>query len=137
MDNSKAFETGFKKAIEIKDRVILAGLTDLCEAALDKAVESHTFKNRTHNLEDSFSYGIFHNGTLAKERSVGNSEGANDAKNFLSTYIPKHSWSAVIVAGAWYGTLLEKFKTSRGNSFIVLSDCFDFIVMENKKFFKA
>jgi len=144
MNNSKAFESGIKKAIAIKNIIVEKSLTELCEAALDKAVESHTFQNRTHNLEDSFTYGIFHDGKLVSSKSVGNGEGANDAKNFLSEYTPKHSWSAVIVAGAWYGALLENFTStgwgkswnSGGGRFIVLSDCFDFVVMENKKFFK-
>ena len=144
MNNSKAFESGIKKAIAIKNIIVEKSLTELCEAALDNAVESHTFQNRTHNLEDSFTYGIFHDGKLISIKSVGNGEGANDAKNFLSEYTPKHSWSAVIVAGAWYGTLLENFTStgwgkywnSGGGRFIVLSDCFDFVVMENKKFFK-
>ena len=144
MDNSKAFESGIKKAIAIKDRVVESSLIDLCEAALQKAVESHTFQNRTNNLENSFTYGVFHNGKLIHAKSVGSGEGSNDAKNFLSEYTPKYSWSAVIVAGAWYGTLLENFTStgwgkswnSGGGRFIVLSDCFDFVVMENKKFFK-
>jgi len=144
VNNSKAFESGIKKAIAIKNIIVEKSLTELCEEALNKAVESHTFQNRTNNLENSFTYGIFHNGTLLKSKSIGSGEGAEDAKNFLSTYTSMHSWSAVIVAGAWYGSLLENFTStgwgkswnSGGGRFIVLSDCFDFVVMENKKFFK-
>ena len=136
MDNRSEMENGMAKAIAIKNRVVLESFTDLCEAALLHAISSHTFKNRTYNLENSFSYGIFHKGLLVREKSIGSSDGANDAKAFLSSYVSKRDWSAVIVAGAWYGTLLEKFKTSRGNSFIVLSDSFDFVTLEHIQYFK-
>lgn len=144
MDNSKAFEIGIKRANEIKDKVVERSLIDLCEAALNRAVESHTFQNRTHNLENSFTYGIFHNGVLLKSKSVGSGDGTNAANRFLGSYVSKHNWAAVIVAGAWYGTLLENFKstgwgkpwTSGGGNFIVLSDCFDFVVLNNGNFFK-
>jgi len=144
MENSKAFEIGFKRAVEIKDRVLRNSLLELCEAALVKAVESHTFQNRTGNLENSFTYGIFHDGKLIENKSVGSGTGTEDANKFLSEYHSKRSWSAVIVAGAWYGALLENFTStgwgkkwmSGGGRFVVLSDCFDFVVMNNGKFFK-
>ena len=142
MDNSKSFQLGFKKAVEIKDRVILKSLTDLCNAALAKAVETHTFTNRTYNLENSFSYGIYHDGVLISSDSIGKSDGEKQAIEFLNLYQMKKNWGAVIVAGAWYGTLLELFKKDGkkwvpgGGNYIVISDSFDFVVLNNDEFFK-
>ena len=146
MDNSKAFSDGFKKAVEIKDRVIEERLIKVCEAVLAYVVKdgSHTFINRTYNLENSFTYGIYHNGKLLHEKSVGDGEGARVAKQFLSNHKPELDWSAVVVVGAWYGTLLEKYKStgwgkqwlSGGGNFIVLSNTFDFVVMNGKNFMK-
>lgn len=144
MDNSKAIESGIKRAIEIKNRILESSFIDLCESAILKAVESHTFQNRTGNLENSFTYGIFHNGVMIKSRSIGVGEGTDEANKFLESYISTKDWNAVIVAGSWYGNLLENFTStgwgkswsSGGGKFIVLSDCFDFIVIEGNKFFR-
>lgn len=144
MDNSKAIEYGIKRAIEIKNIVVKSSLIKLCDAALLEAVKSHTFKNVTGNLEDSFTYGIFHNGVLIKSKSVGNGDGVEDANKFFDSYKPNKSWTAVIVAGAWYGALLENYTSTGwgkswdngGGKFIVLSDCFDYVVIENGRFFK-
>ena len=144
MDNSKAIESGIKRAIEIKNRIVESSFIDLCEAAILKSVESHTFQNRTGNLENSFTYGIFHNGVMIKSRSIGGGDGTDEANKFLESYTSAKDWNAVIVAGSWYGNLLENFTStgwgkswsSGGGRFIVLSDCFDFVVMNGNKFFR-
>lgn len=99
------------------------------DAELTQMVETHEYWNRTHNLEDSYVWGVFYNGKRQKygfyynkaatKESIlhewGRAEtqvpvnGRRAAREFISQYAPEvtSGWEIVWAACAPYGTYLE------------------------------
>lgn len=141
-DNAKAFSDGFKLAQAIENKIVMEMFERICEEAIDVAVSQHNFDNQTLNLENSYAYAIYHYGKMVKFKSVGTGEGASDAQEFCENYVTpfglQNSWQAVIVAGAWYGSLLEGYirrtageRSGVGEKLRVLSDSFNFVSLES------
>lgn len=146
IDNIKRFKKGIETAIQIKDDLILESFKSIGDAALKVAQDSHTFDNQTRNLEDSFTYGIFHNGVLLEYKGLGSSLGVSTAISFLQGYGPRHQqpWLLVVVAGAQYSAKLEGYVrksdgilSKAGDTLIVLNESFVFITMESILYFKT
>lgn len=81
------------------------------------AVQNHEFSNRTGNLEDSYGYAVYFNGTIsgspfvtnpqATQRNEGES-GHEEAVRFLSSYRPSNEgWTLVVVAGMSYANFVQ------------------------------
>lgn len=145
IDNVKRFKKGMEIASQIKDNLILESLKKIGDNALMVAQDSHTFDNQTRNLEDSFTYGIFHNGKLLEYKGLGSSLGVSTAVSFLQQYGPRDQqpWLLVVVAGAQYGVKLEGYVrksngilSKAGDTLIVLNDSFAFVAMESILYFK-
>lgn len=144
VNNEEVLKKGAIRATLFKDANIYTSLENIGEEALRVAQDTHTFDNQTRNLEDSFTYGIFHNGILLKYRGLGSSLGVSNAINFLQGYGPRHQqpWLLVVVAGAKYGAKLEGHvrksdgKLSKsGDTLIVLNESFVFIATESITYF--
>lgn len=142
----KEFKKGITKLNRYKNDLSLRSLTKIGKEALKVAQDSHTFDNQTRNLEDSFTYGIFHNGVLLKYEGLGSSLGVSTAISFLQGYGPRHQqpWLLVVVAGAQYSAKLEGYVrksdgilSKAGDTLIVLNESFVFITMESILYFKT
>lgn len=142
----REFKKGLTKFTRDKDNLALSSLTKIGKEALKVAQDSHTFDNQTRNLEDSFTYGIFHNGVLLKYEGLGSSLGVSTAISFLQGYGPRHQqpWLLVVVAGAQYSAKLEGYVrksdgilSKAGDTLIVLNESFVFITMESILYFKT
>lgn len=142
----REFKKGLTKFTRYKNDLSLRSLTKIGKEALKVAQDSHTFDNQTRNLEDSFTYGIFHNGVLLKYEGLGSSLGVSTAISFLQGYGPRHQqpWLLVVVAGAQYSAKLEGYVrksdgilSKAGDTLIVLNESFVFITMESILYFKT
>lgn len=142
----REFKKGLTRFTRDKDNMALRSLTRIGKDALKVAQDSHTFDNQTRNLEDSFTYGIFHNGVLLKYEGLGSSLGVSTAISFLQGYGPRHQqpWLLVVVAGAQYSAKLEGhirksdgILSKAGDTLIVLNESFVFITMESILYFKT
>lgn len=142
----REFKKGLTRFNRDKDNLALSSLTKIGKEALKVAQDSHTFDNQTRNLEDSFTYGIFHNGVLLKYEGLGSSLGVSTAISFLQGYGPRHQqpWLLVVVAGAQYSAKLEGYVrksdgilSKAGDTLIVLNESFVFITMESILYFKT
>lgn len=141
-NNLKVMSEGIAKANKIKESSVITSLKQIGKDALNVAQDTHTFDNQTHNLEDSFTYGIFHNGVLIDRNSIGSSEGKAIADTFLGEYIPTKPFELVVVAGAKYGQKLEGWVRSTdgilskaGDTLIVLNESFVFVSTESILYF--
>lgn len=128
---------GYKLAQSFVNKKFMDIFETICQRAIDVAVERHKFDSQSYNLENSFSYAIYHNGKMMKFQAEGSGQGAADARTFCDTYNPKYPWSAVIVAGAWYAGLIEGYvrrtegeRAGMGETLTVLSDAFNFVSLE-------
>lgn len=142
-DNSKAFASGLKIAEAIKNKFLMESLERICYNAVAFAEEKHNFDNQSYNLENSYAFGIFHLGALMKVETIGSGVGADEAKSFISSYIPKRNWECVVVAGAKYAAALEGYirrtdgeRSKAGEEIKVLSDSFNFVTLESIRLFK-
>lgn len=145
VDNLEVIRKGIIKATAMKDAMVASTLEAIAEDALRVAVDTHTFDNQTGNLEDSFTYGIYHDGILTKVKGVGSSLGVSNATSFLYMYGARHQqpWLLVVVAGANYGARLEGYIRKRdgilskaGETLVVLNDSFVFVAVESLDYFK-
>ena len=123
-------------------------LKDYAMIKLDDMATSHTFSNRTYNLQDSLVWGVFFNGHLkshgfygrarAKENSYLHEwsrepipvNGRNLAKNFIMTYHSQVTggWEVVWAAVAPYSIYLDpNAGGTRTNRFYVISQEYDAI----------
>jgi len=137
-DNLAAIKKGIAIATAFKDRQILLTLERICYEATEFAKEKHNFDNQSFNLENSYSFGIFHNGKLIKSETWGAGAGSTHAIEFLQTYAPRRNWEAVVIAGAKYAAELEGYvrhtdgtNSKAGEEIRVLSDAFNFVTLES------
>ncbi len=118
-------------------------LVEYAKEELEKMVTTHTFKNRTKNLEDSYAWGVYYKGELkesgfrAKSASKpakfhgtniwGNEEAVTFIQNGYTP--PSNGWVVVWVAAAPYSVYLDPKSSyqSRSNHFFVISQRYDAI----------
>lgn len=115
-------------------------LIEYAEQELKEMQRSHTFTNRTYNLEDSYVWVVYYEGaivpngfgylgsTKAQADSYGYS-GRAMAEEFISKYNPRNKtgWEIVWAATMPYATALEKGLKPRKHQFYVLSQRYDAI----------
>lgn len=143
IDNYKTLINGAKIAAKIKDELIERSLVDICNKAIQVAIEKHNFDNQTYNLEESYGYAIYHNGIMINQKIEGASDGSMKAASYLNSYNPIKDWECVIIAGADYAANLEGYirrtdgnRSKAGDMLRVLSDSFNFVSLESIKSFK-
>lgn len=84
---------------------------------VEYAIQNHEFNNQTNNLEDSYGYAIYKDGSLrgvpfvttpkAKEPNDGK-YGSNEAYSFFASYKPSsNEWVLVVVAGMEYASMVQ------------------------------
>lgn len=81
------------------------------------AIQNHEFNNRTKNLEDSYGYAVYKNGSIQGNPFVTNQNatkpkggkyGHEEAIQFLKTYKPPYlGWTLVVVAAMEYAQFVE------------------------------
>lgn len=133
VDNTRALNAGFEKAIMMKDAAIQSAFRAVLSATIDDAVAKHNYDNQTFNLENSYGWAIYHNQTMIESDVIGNSEGAARAQAFLSSYLSFQAWEGVVIAGAEYAKDLEGYVrrsdgilSQSGDELFVLGKFFDY-----------
>ncbi len=118
-------------------------LTRLANTVLNYAQTRHTFKNQTFNLEDSYGYAIYYNGSIVKKtlsESKANKpkvhdyevwSGRESANAFLDRYPAESGYTLVVVAGMFYAEWVEKIYRLD-----VLTGSFNLAHAEIEKLFK-
>jgi hypothetical protein len=81
------------------------------------AIQNHEFRNRTGNLEDSYGYGVYKNGTIQGEPFITSPKatkpnngkyGYREARDFLNSYRPSSDgWTLVVIAGMEYASFVQ------------------------------
>lgn len=116
---------------------------------LNQMATSHTFQNKTYNLQDSYVWGVFWEGNLRSYGFYGGGRandvsylhewsrmpipvnGRQEAETFITSYRPSsnNGWEVVWAAAAPYSVYLDEMSThqSRTNRFMVISQRYDHI----------
>jgi len=105
---------GNQKIMDIKLEEIM---NEIGRIGVSWAIQNHEFNNRTNNLEDSYGYAIYKNGSIQGQpfvttpkasKSVRGKSGHDEAVKFLQAYdsFPT-GWSVVVVAGMEYASFVE------------------------------
>lgn len=131
------------KAEEIMHNDAINILTKLANTVLNYAQTRHTFKNQTFNLEDSYGYAIYYNGSIVK-KTLSDSmatkpkiydfevwSGRDAANAFLDRYPAEDGYTLVVVAGMFYAAWVEKI-----HRLDVLTGSFNLAQTEIEKLFK-
>lgn len=142
-NNTAIIESFAMQAEEIMHNDCINILTKLADTVLDYAQTRHTFKNQTFNLEDSYGYAIYYNGSIVKKTlssSKANQPKIHDFKSwsgvdaasaFLDRYPAEDGYSLVLVAGMYYALWVEKI-----HKLDVLTGSFNIAQTEIEKIFK-
>lgn len=98
-------------------------LKDSCKDVVEKAIDTHEFENRTHNLEDSYGAAVYYDGMILPETIYYKSPKATERKKwknkelsgheemikYLMKFKPrKKGFTLVLVAAMPYGEILER-----------------------------
>lgn len=133
IDNTKALNAGFEKAMGIKNAAIQSAFRSVLSAIIEDAVAGHNYDNQSRNLENSYGWAIYHNQVMIESDVKGTGRGATRAHAFLSSYLSFHDWEGVVIAGAKYAKSLEGYvrksngKLSKsGDRLFVLGKFFDY-----------
>lgn len=133
IDNTKALNAGFVKAMTVKDAAIQSAFRTVLSATIEDAVAKHNYDNQTFNLENSYGWAIYHNHTMVESDVKGAGDGATRAHAFLSSYLSFHDWEGVVIAGAKYAKELEGYVrrsdgilSQSGDELFVLGKFFDY-----------
>lgn len=144
IDNKKVFDNGSAVANAMKDALIINALYNICNDAIRVAIDTHNFDNQTENLEESYSFGIYHKGVLTRQFTEGASKGSELATSYLESYKSSKQWECVIIAGADYASNLEGYirqtdgeRSKKGDELIVLSDSMNFVELESITYFNG
>lgn len=120
-NNQKVIDDSINIIKNIFQNQVMSGLRKLGKEALKYAQDNHGFKNQTMNLEDSYGYAIYYNGSIvemilsdkkANEPRKYKGEtwwGRDAAEAFLRSHQPKDGYSLVVVAGQFYAAWVEAF----------------------------
>lgn len=133
VDNTKALNAGFIKAMTVKDTSIQSAFRAVLSATIEDAVAKHNYDNQTFNLENSYGWAIYHNHVMVESDVKGAGDGAARAHAFLSSYLSFHDWEGVVIAGAKYAKELEGYVrrsdgilSQSGDELFVLGKFFDY-----------
>lgn len=133
VDNTKARNAGFVKAMTMKDAAIQSAFRAVLSATIEDAVAKHNYDNQTFNLENSYGWAIYHNNMMVESDVKGAGDGATMAHAFLSSYLSFHDWEGVVIAGAKYAKELEGYVrrsdgilSQSGDELFVLGKFFDY-----------
>lgn len=118
---SEQFEAGMVKARLYTDEVVEAGLRKFGDYIIEYAAKTKAAGNITYNLQDSYGYAVYKNGTMvggpqmihsiADQPDAEGGYGTERGKRFLESYHPRSKgWSIAIVAGEFYASFLENEK---------------------------
>ena len=139
-----------KRMLNRATRIQTDRLVRYAEQEIVQLVETHEFKNRTLNLQDSYLWVVYYNGKRVKSGYYGNKKaksksvlhewspeisvdvnGRELARKFISTYKPTETngWEIVFAAAAPYGAYIEGGFTLKGRiyQFDVMSQRYDHI----------
>lgn len=108
---------------KVINTVILEKLHKIGQEGVKFAIENHQFNNRTNNLEDSYGYAIYNNGTMVEEPFLFNPvatqkanfqgkdySGHEEALKFLRGFKPSsNGWVLVVVAGMPYADFVQEY----------------------------
>lgn len=133
IDNTRALNAGFVKAMTVKDAAVQSAFRAVLSATIEDAVAKHNYDNQTFNLENSYGWAIYHNHTMIELDVKGAGDGATRAHAFLSSYLSFHDWEGVVIAGAKYAKELEGYVrrsdgilSQSGDELFVLGKFFDY-----------
>lgn len=131
------------KAEEIMRDNCIEILSKLATVLLNYAQTRHTFKNQTFNLEDSYGYAIYYNGSIVKKtlsspkstqpkiHDFESWSGVAAASAFLDRFPAEDGYTLVVVAGMYYALWVEKI-----HKLDVLTGSFNLAQTEIEKLFK-
>lgn len=120
-------------------------LIEYAEETINEMGRTHTFRNRTINLEDSLVWGVFFKGEMIAHGFYGEKKaqkparyhkqyvnGRELAEAFINSYKSQSTggyyyWEVVWGAIAPYSVYLDPFsnRNTRSNHFYVISQCYD------------
>ena len=113
--NNKVIDDSIILARQLLRRDVLAAMDILGMEAIKYAITNHEFNNRTNNLEDSYGYAVYYNGSQInkvitdKKATVlkGGKSGNEEANTFLDNYNAGDGYTLVVVAGMYYAAYVE------------------------------
>lgn len=94
--------------------IVLEEMIKIGNSAIAYAIDNHEFENRTHNLEDSFAFGVYKNGALVHlgdnvKKAIGPNgykgefySGHEEARKFIRKQSPSEEWALIVVAAMPY-----------------------------------
>lgn len=116
-----------KKRIDLRSTLYKRYVKELAEdgkRAIDEAIKTNTFTNRTGNLQDSYASAVYYDGymvegtmnfydpsiaTKGKEWYGKTLQGREEARRYLLNYRPRtKGLSLILIAAMPYGEILEK-----------------------------
>ena len=116
--NDKVLNDGMAKIKQIAEAAIIESLSELAKTSISVSILNRGYTHRTFNLNDSYGFGIYHNGILVKkwlnssEATSPDSKGGSGAQMgslFLDRFISEGDWQLVVFAGEFYAADLETF----------------------------
>lgn len=110
-ENLKTISKGITKVRTLALAHIIDGLSGLGEKAIEHAMISKKFTDRTFNLHDSYGFGIYYdrdvmmvkmNDQSATVADTRGTKGSEVGQAFLDNYQAGKGWTMIIVAGEFY-----------------------------------
>lgn len=114
MTNEQVLTAGMAKVREIADKAIVESLSELAEKSIEHVLTiTRGYTHRTFNLNDSYGYGIYHNGDQVKKwmnkpeatkPDAKGGKGSQMGSEFLDRFASESPkpWGLVVVAGEFY-----------------------------------
>jgi len=116
--NDKVLNDGMALIRKTADDAIVESLDKLAKISISVSILNRGYTHRTYNLNDSYGFGIYHNGSLVRkwlnssEASSTDSKGGSGAQMgslFLDKFSSTGAWQLVVFAGEFYAADLETF----------------------------
>ncbi len=120
MTNDQVLTQGMARVMDIANDAIIESLSELAEKSIEHVLmNTKLWHHRTFNLNDSYGYAIYHNGSQKKkwmnqpEATKPDTKGGSGAQmgsSFLDRFASTGNWQLVIVAGEFYAEWLDRVK---------------------------
>lgn len=116
--NKQVLDEGMARMRKMADNAIVESLDALAKVSISVSILNRGYTHRTFNLNDSYGFGIYHNGSLVKkwlnssEATSPDSKGGTGAQAgslFLDKFSSTGVWQLVVFAGEFYAADLETF----------------------------